>query len=98
MWLTLSQGAEYLVQKYGARIARRVIESPPPAAVDANGRRGYESSELEAWAKKVNHFPAGRGAPTSETTKAEPVVQGQGLVGQARDWMNDRSRFFPKRP
>jgi hypothetical protein len=70
VWLNLNQGAEYLVQKYGARIARRVGQSSPPITVDTNGRRGYESSELEEWAKEITRFAAGRGTPIFE---ANPV-------------------------
>ena len=92
MWLSLNQGAEYLVQKYGARIARRVASEPPPTIINANGDRGYESSELEVWAKKGNRITAGRGAPTSEVTTVKPMRPDQGIIGQALDWMNDRSR------
>ena len=93
MWLSLNQGAEHLVQKYGARIARRVGQSSPPISVDTNGRRGYESSELEEWAKEITRLSAGRGTPTSEATKVNPVRQSQGIVGQvvAED---ERGRFL----
>jgi hypothetical protein len=74
VWLSLNQGAEYLVQKYGPRVARRVAQSPPPITVDADGRRGYESSELEAWAKEITRIAAGRGTPTSEATKFTPCT------------------------
>lgn len=86
MFLSLSQGADYLVQKYGPRIARRAAQSPPPIAIDVNGRRGYESSELEAWARGITRIAAGRGAPASEATKV--TGRGQGSVGQVVDWMN----------
>jgi hypothetical protein len=98
VWLSLNRGAEYLVQKYGARIARRVAQSPPPIAVDINGRRGYESSELEEWARDALRTAAGRGTPTSEATKVNPVRRAQGIVGQFVDWMNDDGSLQSSRP
>jgi hypothetical protein len=87
--LSLNQGAEYLVQKYGARIVRRVASDPPPTAVNYNGQRGYESSELEVWAAKANRIAAGREAPRSEVIEKR---QDQGIVGEALEWMNKHSR------
>jgi hypothetical protein len=97
VWLSLNRGAEYLVQKYGARIARRLAQSPPPVAVDIKGRRGYESTELEAWARDALRTAAGRGIPTSEAAKVDPVRRGQGIVGQFADWMN-REDYSPRPP
>jgi hypothetical protein len=97
VWLSLNRGAEYLVQKYGARIARRLAQSPPPIAVDVNGRRGYESTELEAWATDALRTAAGRGIPTSEAAKVSPVGRGQGIVGQFAGWMN-REDSSPRPP
>ena len=90
MWLSITEGADYLVQKYGPGVARR-LDHVPPADVGADGRRGYNTSDLDAFALKAMRNPNRRGEPVrgrpiSEQTSTLPVAESKDLHELAREW------------
>jgi len=72
MRVGLNEAADYLLRKHGVSAAKRLLVAPPSAAIGADGQRGYEIAELDAWAE--THLPTarGRGQPLDETEKTRP--------------------------
>ncbi len=98
MWLSVSEGAEYLIRKYGAAIAGRLDRVPPVVVVmEADGRRGYQSADLDAWAEKAARYPRGRGAPIPEATQARGA-RDENIIDRTREWMNNAPARHPRQP
>ena len=74
MWLSIKQGADYLVRTYGPRALEK-LQGRPPSSTNADGQRGYLLSDLDTWAK-YDRSPPVRGKPVTESRKSkEPPVK-----------------------